>query len=658
MIVSLAALCAASIAAPIYARTLAEDAAAFGARESVDWISISPSGDRILYIQPGAQSDETIYVVDLAKGGSPTAIATFNEATARLNWCRWANEQRIVCEIYGYADAGGILLGFTRIMSVSADGSETEMLTPTQTFKVRGILQDGGDVLALDVPGNPGKILMTKRYIKEDSRNTRLFNDKEGLGVDAVDVTTGNGKPVEDAALKAVSYMADDAGRVRIMQVTDTLASGYDGSDYRYLYRRKDTDKWYPLSSVDAGQPLLDGFLPLAIDSAKDLVYGLERTNGFDALYSYALDGSGTKTLVYANDSVDVDGVARIGRQQRPVGAVYATDKNYIRYFDPELDKLTTAFSKALPGKPQVAIADASADENELVLIASSDTDPGRAYLYEKDTKALSELLSIRLPLEGREMGKMAPVTYPAADGTQIPGYLTLPPASEGKKLPAIVLPHGGPTARDVWGFDWLVQFLVARGYAVLQPNYRGSTGFGEAWVGDNAFQSWDRAIGDINDAGRWLVAQGIADPDRMAALGWSYGGYAALQTQVLDPALFKAVVAIAPVTDLEALREENRKYTSFSAVDRMIGNGPHVAAGSPARHPEKFAAPVLLVHGTMDMNVSVQQSKLMEDRLKSAGKSVEYLEFEGLDHSLLHSQARGIMLKRIGEFLETNLGG
>ena len=216
----------------------------------------------------------------------------------------------------------------------------------------------------------------------------------------------------------------------------------------------------------------------------------------------------------------------------------------------------------------------------------------------------------------------MQPVVYPAGDGTSIPGYLTLPVGGTGKNLKAIVMPHGGPGSRDEWGFDWLAQFFVARGYAVLQPNYRGSAGYGEAWYGRNGFQDWETAIDDVNDAGRWLVTQGIADPEKLVVVGWSYGGYAALQSQVVDPSLYKAVVAIAPVTDLEALREENRNFTSRLTVDEFIGRGPHVSAGSPARHAERFAAPVLLVHGTKDLNVGVGQSKLMRDRLNSAQKA------------------------------------
>ena len=196
-------------------------------------------------------------------------------------------------------------------------------------------------------------------------------------------------------------------------------------------------------------------------------------------------------------------------------------------------------------------------------MTASSDTDPGMLYLYTKATRGLAEVLPIRNELVGVAMGKMTPVSFPAADGTMIPGYLTLPPGSDGKGLPAIVMPHGGPGARDEWGFDWLVQFYAARGFAVLQPNYRGSTGYGSAWYQKNGFQSWRIAIGDVNDAGRWLVSQGIAKSDQLGIVGWSYGGYAALQSSVLDPNLFKAIVAIAPVTDLDRLREESRNFTS-----------------------------------------------------------------------------------------------
>ncbi len=153
-----------------------------------------------------------------------------------------------------------------------------------------------------------------------------------------------------------------------------------------------------------------------------------------------------------------------------------------------------------------------------------------------------------------------------------IPAYLTLPPGREDAKgLPAIVLPHGGPSARDEWGFDWLSQFFANRGYAVLQPNFRGSSGYGDVWFQQNGFRSWKMAIGDVLAAGHWLVKQEIADPAKLGILGWSYGGYAALQSAVVDSQTFKAVIAVAPVTDLNELKEENRNFTNYRVVSEFI---------------------------------------------------------------------------------------
>jgi dipeptidyl aminopeptidase/acylaminoacyl peptidase len=238
-------------------------------------------------------------------------------------------------------------------------------------------------------------------------------------------------------------------------------------------------------------------------------------------------------------------------------------------------------------------------------------------YLFDKATRRMEEILPVRENLKGMTLATMQPVSFPAGDGTMIPGYLTVPPGSSGKGLPAIVMPHGGPGSRDEWGFDWLVQFFAARGYAVLQPNFRGSAGYGSNWYQKNGFKSWRVAIGDVNDAGRWLVKEGIAAPDKLGIVGWSYGGYAALQSAVLDPDLFKAIVAIAPVTDLDRLRQESEAFTNYRLVDQYIGRGPHIEEGSPARNAARIKAPVLLFHGTLDANVGVGESRLMDERLR-----------------------------------------
>jgi dipeptidyl aminopeptidase/acylaminoacyl peptidase len=232
-----------------------------------------------------------------------------------------------------------------------------------------------------------------------------------------------------------------------------------------------------------------------------------------------------------------------------------------------------------------------------------------------------------------------------------------LPPGKAPKALPAIVLPHGGPSARDYWGFDWLAQFLAARGYVVLQPEYRGSAGWGDAWLNENGFKNWRTSIGDITASAKWLAAQGIADPDREAIVGWSYGGYAALQSAVTEPQLYKAVVAIAPVTDLGMLKADYADFTNAALVEQEIGDGPHLVEGSPLRQAAKIQAPVLLFHGDHDSNVGIAHSLKMAAALKAAGRESQLFAFSGLDHQLDDSETRTQMLVRIGQLLDRTIG-
>jgi dipeptidyl aminopeptidase/acylaminoacyl peptidase len=218
-------------------------------------------------------------------------------------------------------------------------------------------------------------------------------------------------------------------------------------------------------------------------------------------------------------------------------------------------------------------------------------------------------------------------------------------------------MPHGGPSSRDYWGFDALAQFLAARGYAVLQPEYRGSAGYGDAWLNENGFKNWRTSIGDITASAKWLASQGIANPSKMAIFGWSYGGYAALQSAVTEPSLYKAVIAVAPVTDLQMAKDEARNFTNYDLVQRVIGSGPHIQEGSPLQHASSINAPVLLIHGTLDDTVRYAESKEMDEALKKAGKQRVLLTFNGLDHQLDDSDARTQMLTKIGELLDRTIG-
>ncbi|MEO7178496.1 MAG: S9 family peptidase [Allosphingosinicella sp.] len=635
----------------------ADPPAAFGAREHVLDASLSPSGRKFAFISPGPGQSSYLYTVEIGSNAEPRQALMADGKPYRLRDCGWVSEERLVCTLFMIIDSSEIKqpLGATRLIAVNTDGGGLKLLSRRQRDNDLYVAFGGGGIIDW-LPGTDGAVLMGRQYVPEVRIGTNLLDNREGYGVDRVDTASLAIKPVEPAKRDANEYISDGRGNIRIMAMSGMAgATGYSNGQISFHYRTKASRDWKPLSSFNT---LTDkGFLPIAVDPDLDLAYGFkDGPEGRLALYSIALDGSMKETLVFAHPQVDVDNTIRIGRAHRVVGVTYATEKREAVYFDPPLAALGRSLSKALPGLPLIRFVDSSADESKLLLWAGSDTDAGRYYLYDKATKKLGQLVTSRPQLENVSLATMKPVRYKAADGTEIPAYLTLPPGSSGKNLPALVMPHGGPSARDEWGFDWLVQFFASRGYAVLQPNYRGSAGYGDSWYQKNGFQSWRSAIGDVNDAGRWLVAQGIADPAKLGIFGWSYGGYAALQSGVVDPGLFKAVVAVAPVTDLGTLVKDSSEFTSYRVVKNFIGTGPHLREGSPAQNASRITAPVLLFHGDLDLNVSIRQSRMMQDKLKAAGAQSELVVYPGLDHQLEDSLARADMLKRSDAFLRKAL--
>lgn len=633
-------------------RALEEDAKAFGAREAVKAPDLSPDGTQIIYLTPGS-GRRTAAVIASAAAGTSQSFLTSEGEPETLRRCNFVASTRAVCRFRGNFEMQGVLTPFVRLIAVDTNGGNTKLLGQKSRGYDERLRQFDGSVIDW-LGSSHGSLLMQREYVPEAGRTGSLIaRSKDGLGVDQIDTATLRSKSVEPPNGSVSGYWSDGRGNVRLMSSLETSSEGLLTGRAKYRYRRAGSREWEALIDYqDEGE-----FTPLAIDADLDALYVLKKKDGRLALYTIKLDGTLASSLVAEHPRVDIDGVERFGDGQRVIGYTYAEEESKTVYFDAEFKALAASLGKALPHLPLVSFVDSSSDGRKLLIFAGSDRDPGRYYLFDRDKKTLGELMLKRPELEGRELAEVKPVSIPAPDGTPIPAYLTLPPGRDAKGLPAVVLPHGGPSLRDYWEFDWLAQFLAARGYAVLQPNYRGSAGFGDAWLKDNGFKSWRTSIGDISASARWLSSQGISDPSKVAIVGWSYGGYAALQSAATEPSLYKAVIAVAPVTDLALLKEEARDYTNQNLVSEFVGSGQHITDGSPLRNAAKIGSPVLLIHGDLDLNVRISHSQKMDEALRSAGKQSVFLLFRGLDHQLEDSNARTEMLTRIGQLLDRTIG-
>jgi len=627
-------------------------AAIFGARPEISQIDLSPDGQRVLFVAPGPGEQSIAIVSDLDGQHADPLMKTTGDPS-RLDWCNFVANDLFVCQVKGLVkglvNGSDTLIPYTRLASLSEADKTPKLLGQKSSVYDARLRQFDGDIIDW-LPDDNGAVLMSRSYIPESAGIEGIVNARtdDGLGVDRIDVRTAKSQRIEAPDQTVSYYISDGRGHVRLKS-TETRSAERLTDRTVFFYRKAGSRDWIRFSEVTSDN---NEIVPIAVDASIDSAYGIKKLDGRYALYRIKLDGSMAAELVYSNPKVDVDDVVRIGKGARVIGVTYVEDKRKTVYFDPEYEKLSAALSKTLPNLPIVKFVSSSHDGEKVLIFGGSDSDPGRYYLFDKSKRTLSAIGEVRPDLEGFTLAAVKPITYPAADGTMIPAYLTLPPGKEAKGLPAVVLPHGGPSARDEWGFDWLAQFLASQGYAVIQPNYRGSAGYGEDWSNENAFKGWRLAISDILDSAEWLKKEGIAAPDRLNIMGWSYGGYAALQAAVIAPKTFKHVVAIAPVTDFVLLKRQYANFENSKLVQDQIGKGSYLTEGSPLRNADKIDAPVLMFHGDRDFNVDYNHSRKMNDALKHAGKSSELVTFPGLSHDLDDSAARAQMLTRIAAFL------
>ena len=387
----------------------------------------------------------------------------------------------------------------------------------------------------------------------------------------------------------------------------------------------------------------------------------------FGEMYEISLaDGALTGPL-HARDNAEIEGIIR-DENKVVIGVSYSGLYPSYELFDPAINRDLKGAIAALPDA-SVTLASWSSDLSKLLLYAEGGVQPPRYLLFDRAAKKLSTISNSRPDIQPGEIGEVISIEYKARDGLPISALITWPTgvaADARKNLPMIVMPHGGPESYDSVGFDWLAQFLANEGYVVLQPNFRGSGGFGAKFA-QAGYGEWGRKMqDDVTDGAKALMTMGWADPNRTCIVGWSYGGYAALAGGALTPDLYKCVVAIAGVSDLKSMlgwekRERGADSPAYNYWTSVIGDpdrdGEAIDAVSPSRQADKFKAPVLLIHGGNDITVPERQSEIMEQALKTAGKPVEYLRIGKDDHGLVAPESRIKALAAIRDFLQKHVG-
>jgi dipeptidyl aminopeptidase/acylaminoacyl peptidase len=463
-------------------------------------------------------------------------------------------------------------------------------------------------------------------------------NKRERGAFDVVrlNVKTGTETVVATNPGNVVDWLTDHQGRVR-----GGVAN--DGPNNTVLYRDGDSGPFKPIISTDFRTQVAPQFF----DRDDKLLYAVSN-RGRDKSALVLIDPAKpeAETVVFESPRVDIDG-ARWSRAHRQLAEVsYATEKSERKVFDPALAAVYQKLEKQLPGY-ELNLQSMTLDETRFIVAASSDRTAGTRYLYDARSDRLSKLGEVAPWLPEAAMATVKPVRYTARDGLEINGYLTLPPGREPKNLACIVNPHGGPWARDRWGFNPEVQFLANRGYCVLQMNFRGSTGYGRKFW-EASFGEWGLKMqDDVSDGAKWLVAQGIADPRRIGIYGGSYGGYATLAGVTFTPDLYAAAVDYVGVANLFTFMKTIPPYWEpFRAqMYAMVGNPDspkdqeRLRATSPVFHVDRIKTPLLVAQGARDPRVNKAESDQIVEALKKRGVQVQYLVKDNEGHGFRNEE-------------------
>jgi len=620
-------------------------------KDKFEDIKISPKGD--YYAATVPLEDRTVLAILRRSDNKVTGSFSLgrNSVVADFNW---VNSTRVLIsmgEKYGSLDQPRLT---GELFAVNVDGSQSELLVGYRAQSSNGTgagshIQDRkpeqvAAFLVDDLPNDDRSVVVTVSPFAADAYSR----------AEKMDVYSGRRTKLASAPMRNAQFVTDNAGTVRLAHGHDV-----DGSE-RLYYRAGDGAPWQLIN--DDAQSGHDE-TPLGFSADNAIAYlRVESDRGPDRIVAYDV-ASGTRKDVLRDDVADPQRMIFRPGTSIPVGAYFAAGKPVARFFDANSQeaRLQRLLEQAFEGST-VQVTSETADGGTALVRVSNDRNAGDYYLFNTQTLKANYALSSRDWFDPDAMNPVTPFEFKARDGLVVHGYVTRPKGSAGKRVPMVVMPHGGPFGiRDDWAFDEDAQLLASAGYAVLQVNYRGSAGYGRDFQHAGRRQWGGTMQDDLTDATRWAVEQGIADGSRMCLYGASYGGYASLMGVAKEPTLYKCAAGYVGVYDLPAMHSAGdirERASGRTYLTDWIGPRDAVAAASPTRLADRIKVPVFLAAGGEDERAPIEHSRMMERALLKAAVPVETLYFDTEGHGFYLPEHRREFYTQLLAFLSRNLGG
>jgi dipeptidyl aminopeptidase/acylaminoacyl peptidase len=599
---------------------------------------ISPNGKELAALAP-INGRMNVVIMDMATR-QPRAVT--GVTSQDVSGLMWATNERI---LFFMDKDGSESFG---IFAVNTDGSKARTLVQPLEAQIKGGRARVQIVQVIDrLDNDPDWVLVSS-------------NERRAAYPDIFKLNIHNGgtRLVERNPGDVTNWFTDWDGNVIGAGFTDGLESGF------MLLRDPEEDEWETITRVRLGEPT---FGPAGITGDGENGYivsnltpdGQKRDKA--GLYRYNFKTKTMGELIHEHPEIDCCGLIQNRKKRDMIGVAYAVGKPERVYTDPRWKQIMDGIDAALPDTVNTI---SSLDDNETlaVVVASNSRQPAKYYLYDLEKRTLEWLTDSRPWIDASKMAAMTPFEFEARDGRKLHGYLTVPAGSDGKNLPLVINPHGGPWARDGWGFRSETQFLANRGYAVIQVNFRGSTGFGMDHL-MSSWKQWGQSMqDDVTDAVNWAIEQGVADRNRVCIYGGSYGGYAAMAGLTFTPDLYRCGINYVGVTDLPLLFKTapDAWAAGEEQMWAMIGNPKteeeFLEEWSPSNHADKIRAPVFMAYGLQDPRVNIKHARVMEDAMQEAGVDFELMVKKDEGHGFRKEENRYDFYGRMETFLAENL--